>query len=231
MGAGRIENGAFELKGRADERFASSATRFVGSFNLRDARILPDGPWPETQALDANVEWNGSRVRASVDEGRAGAFQLESVEARGCGRRRRRFTGRAHGGWSKLAWARAHPELQQHAPHLQELLHGRHRVRLRCHRPVATPEFVIDRRARVTTVLEGVRSRWRQVGRPSIPARRSTYDSGGCSARPAPPARWAAHPEDVSGAIAGHVAAVQAQVSRRAQARCAVAIHHLAQER
>jgi len=240
MGAGRIENGAFELKGRADERFASSATRFVGSFNLRDARILPDGPWPETQALDANVEWNGSRVRASVDEGRAGAFQLESVEAQwdAAGERPARFTGRAHGRLEQaLAWVRAHPELQQHAPHLQELVaRGDAVFDFDVTVPSATSlnSSSTGARARVTTVLEGVQFAL-APGLPPVESLRGalTYDSGRLQ-RSTLSATWLGGPLTLRIAERrdrkGTSLAVQAQGFVDARKLVALSqIHHLAQ--
>lgn len=121
VGSGRIENGAFELRGRLDEM---NSARFVGSFNLRNARIPSDGTWPDAESIDANIAWNGAHVSASVNEGRAGDFDLESVEAQwdAAGSQPSRLTGRAHGRLeSALALMRSNPELQRQAPHLQEL--------------------------------------------------------------------------------------------------------------
>jgi uncharacterized protein YhdP len=125
IGAGRIESGAFEVQGRADDVFTAGTAGFNGSFNLRDAQVPSGGTWPEMQALNARVEWAGSRVRASVAEGRAGEFDLESVEAEwdAAGVRTSRVTGRAHGRLEQaLAWMRSHPDLQQNAPHLQDIV-------------------------------------------------------------------------------------------------------------
>jgi uncharacterized protein YhdP len=183
LGAGRIENGAFELRGRLD---AMDTSHFVGSFNLRDARVPAEGAWPEAQAVDARVEWNGPRVTASVSDGRAGNFNLESFEAQwdAAGEKPSRFTGRAHGRLeSALAWMREHPELREQAPHLQEL--------------VASGEALFDfdvtappagsaaasasppLRARVSTVLEGVQFRL-APGLPPVESLRGAlaYDSG-----------------------------------------------------
>ena len=115
LAGGRLENGAFELR----------PARFAGAFNLRDARIPADSAWPETQDLDAKIEWNGSIVRATVEDGRAGTFLLDSVEAQwdAEGRRPSRFSGRAHGRLEEaLAWVRENPDVQQYAPHLQDLV-------------------------------------------------------------------------------------------------------------
>ncbi|MEJ1965813.1 MAG: AsmA-like C-terminal region-containing protein [Gammaproteobacteria bacterium] len=122
VGAGRIENGAFELRGRLD---ALESSRFVGSFNLRGARIPSDGAWPDADAIDANVEWSGARIGAMITDGHAGSFDLQSVKAQwdATGAAPTRFTGRVHGRLEEaLDWMRAHPELQKQAPHLQELL-------------------------------------------------------------------------------------------------------------
>ncbi len=186
ISAGRIENGTFEVKGPVDAKSIGDATRFVGGFNLKNARIPADDVWPETRALDARVEWNGSRVRASVDEGNAGAFELESVEAQwdASGERASRFTGRAHGRLEKaLTWVRDHPELQQHAPHLQELVaRGDALFDFDVSVPAAasvTPPAAPVPKARVSTVLEGVRF----TLAPDLPPVESvrgalTYDNG-----------------------------------------------------
>ena len=137
--AGRIEAGRFELMGPVDELFAEptfvsgpatlgmparSGDSFKGSLTLRDARLAPDGAWPDMRAVDAKLEWDGSRIHAWVDEGRAGAFDVEGLEAHwdASGARSSRITGRARARVEQaLAWARAKPEVQEHAPHLQDL--------------------------------------------------------------------------------------------------------------
>jgi len=119
---GRIENGSFEWNGPVDEPLAR---RFVGAFDLRNGRIPADDLWPEAGDLDARVEWSGSRVRAQLQNGQAGGFDLEAVEAQwdAAGEQPAHFTGRAHGRLEKaLAWLRTHPELQEHVPHLQEVV-------------------------------------------------------------------------------------------------------------
>lgn len=119
--AGRIENGAFELRGGLDE---PDRARFVGSFNVRNARIPSDGTWPESRGIDANIAWNGPHISATVNEGRTGDFDLESVDAQwnATGSEPARLTGRAHGRLeSALALMRSNPDLQRQVPHLQEL--------------------------------------------------------------------------------------------------------------
>ena len=183
IGAGRIENGAFEMRGRLDKMQAS---RFVGSFNLHDAAIPSDGAWPEAKAVDARVEWSGPRISASISEGHAGSFDLGSVQAQwdAAGTGPSQFTGRVHGRLEEaLAWMRSHPELQKQAPYLQEL--------------VASGDALFDfdvtvpsesavaqnpaqqTHARIATVLEGVQFRL-APGLPAVESLRGTlaYDSG-----------------------------------------------------
>jgi uncharacterized protein YhdP len=184
VGAGRIESGAFELRGRLD---ALDSARFVGSFNVRDARIPSDGSWPESQGLDANVAWNGSRISATVSDGRTGDFDLESVDAQwdATGKQPARLTGRAHGRLeSALALMRSNPDLQRQAPHLQELAASGNALfdfdvtipDAASLPPGAAPPQMT---ARISTVLEGVQFRLA----PDLPAVESlrgavTYDAG-----------------------------------------------------
>ncbi|MEJ0036829.1 MAG: AsmA-like C-terminal region-containing protein [Gammaproteobacteria bacterium] len=176
VGAGRMENGAFELRGRLD---AMDAARFVGSFNVRDARIPSDGTWPDSEGIDANVEWKGSRISALVSEGRTGDFDLESVEAQwdAAGVQPARFTGRAHGRLeSALALMRSNPELQKQTPHLQELAASGNAL---FDFDVTIPNAPSQMTARVSTVLEGVQFRL-APDLPPVEALRGavTYDAG-----------------------------------------------------
>jgi uncharacterized protein YhdP len=121
LAAGRIEDGKFEMQGPLDRELVV----FKGSLLLHEARVAAAGAWPEAQGIEASLSWNGPRIRASVDEGRAGAFQLESVDAQWdvSGVRASRVTGRARARVERaLAWVRENPQLQEHAPHLQDLV-------------------------------------------------------------------------------------------------------------
>ena len=130
--AGRIEDAKFELNGPLDELFAAMTARasanadaFKGSLTLVDARLDADGAWPVTHAVRTSLEWAGPRVRASIDDGRAGAFDLVGVEAEWdlSGARASHVAGHARTRLEHaLAWLRAHPELQEQAPHLQDLV-------------------------------------------------------------------------------------------------------------
>jgi len=175
VGGGRIESGAFELRGRLD---ALDSARFVGSFNVRGARIPSDGTWPESRGIDANIAWNGSRISATVSEGRTGDFDLESVDAQwdATGKQPARLTGRAHGRLeSALALMRSNPDLQRQAPQLQELAASGDAL---FDFDVTIPETA-QMSARVSTVLEGVQFRLA----PDLPPVESlrgavTYDAG-----------------------------------------------------
>ena len=188
VGSGRVENGAFELRGRLG---ALDAARFVGSFKVRDASAPSDGTWPEARALDASVGWNGSRVSATVSDGRAGDFDLESVDAQWdtTGEQPARLTGRAHGRLeSALALMRSNPDLQRQAPHLQELAaRGDALFDFDVTMPnassgapaVSPPQGQPQMSARISTVLEGVQFRL-APDLPPVEALRGavTYDAG-----------------------------------------------------
>jgi uncharacterized protein YhdP len=124
--AGHIEDAKFSWKGRLDDEDAAerNGDAFRGSLTLRDARIAADGAWPETHAVDARIEWAGAVIRASLDEGMAGPFDLEGVEAQwdANGAQASHVAGRARARIERaLAWVRAHPDVQEHVPHLQDL--------------------------------------------------------------------------------------------------------------
>ncbi|HVY83062.1 MAG TPA: AsmA-like C-terminal region-containing protein [Steroidobacteraceae bacterium] len=113
--AGRIEDASIDLDGDT-----SKGTLFV-----RDAKLAEDDVWPAAHAARARLEWSGSHVSATLDEGRAGPFDLAGVQAEwdADGARNAHFTGRAHARVEEaLAWLREHPELQEQAPHLQDIV-------------------------------------------------------------------------------------------------------------
>jgi uncharacterized protein YhdP len=167
VGAGLIENGTFELRGTEEalfgrdavvtQRASRPATRFSGGFTLRDVRLPPDGEWPETEAPSVKVEWNGPRVRATVDEARAGAFEMEEIAAEWdvSGRRASRLSGRARGPIEQaLAWVRDNPDVRRHAPHLQDIVARGNAV---YDFDVTTPPGEeAEPRTRISASLEGV---------------------------------------------------------------------------
>jgi uncharacterized protein YhdP len=124
LARGRIEAARFELEGPADAGIGPSST-FKGAVTLHEASIAGEGAWPAANDVEATVSWNGSRIRASVTDGRVGAFQIESVDAQWdtSGERASRVAGRARARVEEaLAWVRENPEIQEHVPHLQDLV-------------------------------------------------------------------------------------------------------------
>jgi uncharacterized protein YhdP len=119
------------------------------------------------RSVDARLDWVGSRVHASVDHARAGAFEVEGLQAQwdASGTRGSRITGRAHARVEKaLAWVQAHPELQEYASHMQGIdAHGGAMFDFevtspaeRATAPRGTPPRT---RSHVAAMLEGVRFR------------------------------------------------------------------------
>ncbi|HEY1284366.1 MAG TPA: DUF3971 domain-containing protein, partial [Steroidobacteraceae bacterium] len=124
LAGGHVEEGRFELKGPLDASVGPPST-FKGSLTLHEASIAADGAWPAAKDVEATLSWNGARIRASVNDGRVGAFQLESVDAQwdASGQRASRVAGRARARVEEaLAWVRENPEVQEHVPHLQDLV-------------------------------------------------------------------------------------------------------------
>ncbi len=79
VGGGRIESGAFELRGRLD---GLGSARFVGSFNVRE-RAFPRMARGRSRAVSMPTSHGtAARISATVSEGRTGDFDLESVDAR-----------------------------------------------------------------------------------------------------------------------------------------------------
>jgi uncharacterized protein YhdP len=113
--AGRIEDAKFDISGDTSK----------GSLNLHDARIGAEGAWPAAHAVRAKLEWAGPKLRMSIDDGNAGPFELVGVQGEWdvSGARASRFTGRARARVENaLAWLREHAELQEQAPHLQDMV-------------------------------------------------------------------------------------------------------------
>jgi uncharacterized protein YhdP len=164
VAAGRIEEGKFELKERLGDGGAAGAKVFKGSLRLHEARVAAGEPWPEAEAVEAVLSWNGPRIRVSVEAGHAGAFQLESVDAQWdvSGARSSRVSGQARARVENaLAWVRENPQLQEQVPHLQDLVaRGDALLSFDVKMPASAPAAprAAPPRARVhlVTVLEGV---------------------------------------------------------------------------
>ena len=103
---------------------ASDRIVFAGTANIADGRLEADGAWPAAEGLAGTLEWTNERMRARVSGGRAGAFEIETLDARwdANGERVARITGRTQVRVEDaLEWWRVHPEVQEHAPQLHDL--------------------------------------------------------------------------------------------------------------
>ncbi|HEU4627800.1 MAG TPA: AsmA-like C-terminal region-containing protein [Steroidobacteraceae bacterium] len=112
---GHVEDASIDLDGDTSK----------GTLDVRDAKLAGDDVWPAAHAARARLEWSGSHVSATLDEGRAGPFDLADVQAEwdADGARGAHFTGRARARLEEaLAWLRDHPELEEQAPHLQDIV-------------------------------------------------------------------------------------------------------------
>jgi len=176
IGAGRIENGTFEVRGTEESLFGANfagvtsrrsgsgasraPNRLSGGFTLRDVRLPPDDAWPELEAPSAKLEWSGPRVRATVDEASAGGLQMESIVAEWdvSGRRASHVSGRAHGPIEQaLAWVRDNPEVREYVPHLQDIVaRGEAVYDFDVTTPASTANERQRPRARISASLEGV---------------------------------------------------------------------------
>jgi uncharacterized protein YhdP len=196
--AGRIEDAKFELNGPLDEVFAAmiphasalvpaNAAAFKGSLTLLDAQLAAAGAWPATQVSRVALEWAGPRVLASLDDGRAGAFDLIGVQAEWDvhAARTSHVTGRARARLEEaLAWLREHPELQEQAPHLQDLVARGDAlfdfdVMVPAQSALAPRGTPPKTRARIAAMLEGVQLRL-ATALPPLEALRGSlaFDSG-----------------------------------------------------
>jgi uncharacterized protein YhdP len=125
--AGRIASADLEWRGPLDAAqppWSRSGSEFRGALGLRDATLAGSDPWPNTQHLDARIEWHGPRMHAAIDGGQVGTFQLVAASADWDMRAGRavHLAGRVTGGAQQaLAWLRQHPQLSAYAPGLQDV--------------------------------------------------------------------------------------------------------------
>ncbi|HEY2401413.1 MAG TPA: DUF3971 domain-containing protein, partial [Steroidobacteraceae bacterium] len=123
--AGRIQNAEFALRGPvSDLPFGGRRDGFTGSLTLRDAILSGGDLWPDANGIDAHVEWRGAQIQATIEAGRAGAFQLAAAKAQwgADGQSATRLTGHVNGRLEDaIAWVRNHPQLQQYAPDVGEI--------------------------------------------------------------------------------------------------------------
>ncbi|MBX5461100.1 MAG: hypothetical protein IRZ28_08420 [Steroidobacteraceae bacterium] len=110
---------------QASRTKASDRMVFAGTAAITEGRLEADGAWPAAEGLAGTLEWSNERMRARVSGGRAGAFEIESLDARwdASGERVARIAGRAQVRVEDaLEWWRAHPDVQEHAPQLRDLV-------------------------------------------------------------------------------------------------------------
>ena len=109
--AGRVEKAEFELRGPLDQLPLADEGVFDGSMSLQNAVLSGGEQWPQAEEVAARIEWHGSRIRATVDSGRAGPFQLLGATAdwQAAGNTPGRVTGAVKGRIQEaIAWLREH---------------------------------------------------------------------------------------------------------------------------
>ena len=119
IAASRVKAGRIE-----DARFALTAVgAFTGSLTLKDA-IVADVPGLDAEGVDARIDWNGARITALVDKGRAGPLQLGPMQLRwrGDDNSPMQIGGHATGRLEDtLSWVRAHAQLRDYVPDVKTL--------------------------------------------------------------------------------------------------------------
>lgn len=124
--AGRIEKGEFELRGALEHLLSGTGElKFTGTLELREGVLAGNEDWPDVEAIDAALRWNGARVEADVRSAQSAGLQLASVEAAWHmeGKRASRVEGQASGELQDvLEMLRKYPALREQAPQLQELV-------------------------------------------------------------------------------------------------------------
>ncbi len=181
--AGRIASADLEWRGPLDAAqapWSRSGTEFRGAVGLRDATLAGSDPWPDTQHLDARIEWHGPHMHAAIDGGQVGTFQLVAASAEWDvrGGRAVHLAGRVTGSTQQaLAWLRQHPQLSAYAPGLQDVdLRGDTLLDVDVLVPAAAHAAAARQprvRARVTAVLDGAQLQ-AVAGLPPIDALRGT---------------------------------------------------------
>ncbi len=181
--AGRIASADLEWHGPLDPArppWSRGGTEFRGAVGLRDATLAGSDPWPDTQHLDARLEWHGPHLHAAIDGGQVGTFQLAAASAEwdARGQRAMHLAGRVTGSAQQaLAWLREHPQLSAYAPGLQDVdLRGDTLLDVDVLVPAAAHATAAGQprvRTRVTALLDGVQLR-AVAGLPPIEVLRGT---------------------------------------------------------
>src|SRR3989440_10616461 len=192
--AGRIASADLEWRGplaAAQPPWSPGGTGFRGAVGLRDAPLAGSDPWPDTQHLDARIEWHGPRMHAAIDGGQVGTFQLVAASAEWDARgRAMHLAGRVTGSAQQaLAWLRQHPQLSAYVPGLQDVdLRGD--TLLDVDMLVRQPR----ERTRVTAVLDGAPLRAVAGPAPREALGGAPALSGRPPPPPPPPREWAGGP-------------------------------------
>jgi len=181
--AGRIASADLEWHGPLDLAqlpWSRTGTQFRGAVELHDATLAGFDPWPDTHHLHAHVEWHGPRIRAAIDGGQVGTFELAAASAEwdARGDRAMRLAGRVTGSAQQaLAWLREHPQLSAYVPGVQDVdLRGDTLLDVEVLVPAAARATAARQprvRTRVTALLDGVQLR-PVAGLPPIEALRGT---------------------------------------------------------
>jgi uncharacterized protein YhdP len=112
--AGHLEKAEFDLR---DGESAGSAV-------VRNAILTRGDQWPQAENVDAQVDWRGSKVRARLERGRAGPFELVSGEAswEAGSDQPAQLTAVVHTRMQEaLAWIAAHPGTSEYVSRLRNL--------------------------------------------------------------------------------------------------------------
>lgn len=160
--AGQVERAEFEIRGPVDARalpYGGEDGAFAGALTLRDADISGDQRWPDATGVHAHVQWHWPLVRAQVDAGQAGPFQLVNATAqwRSTGVGGMQATGQVTSRLEEAStWLQSHPEFDAYAPRVQSIgLQGNARLDFNITVPAGgTPK------ARVVASLEGAQLNW-----------------------------------------------------------------------
>ena len=163
---GRVERAEFEMRGPLDRLpYGSEGGSFTGALTLQDASLSGGERWPDASGVRARLEWRGSLVRAQVDAGQAGPFQLSDATAewRSTGEGGMHASGQVTSRMEEAtAWLQSHPGLDEYAPRAQSIgLQGNARLDFNITVPAEG-----NPKARVVASLQGARLNWASAAVP-----------------------------------------------------------------
>ena len=177
--AGRIEQAELAWRGplAGEPPWSAPFTHFSGALALRGVRLSASGDWPDTDDIDARIDWRGPRFHALVEHGRSGSFRLTGASANWDARGLQPLRLTAHLAGSApqaLAWLRQHPQLAAWAPGVSDVdLRGETRLDLD-----VTAASSSAPQVRVAALLEAAELR-ALAGLPPIHALRGTVAFAG----------------------------------------------------